>query len=122
MSSFVVEREFTDRIVVQTVSLNMFCVVFLSLLRHVAQTDLIKDFVITEESSIAKGIRRIVAVTGEEAHECSRAAAEFSRRLDWIEGLSGKEKEQAMKPFLSVSVRLGIAERRERGLTCEPII
>lgn len=68
---------------------------------HVAKTDDIKDFVITEESSIAKGIRRIVAVTGEEANECSRAASEFSRRLDWIESLQGKEKEQAMKPYLS---------------------
>jgi hypothetical protein len=46
-----------------------------------------------------------VAVTGEEANECSRAASEFSRRLDWIESLQGKEKEQAMKPYLSVSVK-----------------
>lgn len=71
--------------------------------RHVTSTDEIKDFVIVEESSIAKGIRRIVALTGEEAHEVSRAAAEFSKRLDWIEGLQGKEKEAALKPFLGVS-------------------
>lgn len=31
----------------------------------------------------------------------SRAAAEFARRLDWIEGLQGKDKEAAMKPFLA---------------------
>lgn len=71
--------------------------------RHVGKTDEIKDFVITEESSIAKGIRRIVAVTGQEAHEASRGASEFSKRLDWIDSLSGKEKDAALKPFLSVS-------------------
>ncbi len=72
---------------------------------HVAHTDEIKDFVITEEVSIAKGIRRITALTGEEAHEVSRAAAEFSKRLDWIEGLQGREKDAALKPFLTVSCK-----------------
>jgi alanyl-tRNA synthetase len=68
----------------------------------VAKTDTIKDFVITEESSIAKGIRRVVAVTGHEAHEVSRKGAEFQKRLDAMQGLQGKEKEAAMKPFLTV--------------------
>lgn len=71
--------------------------------RHVAKTDDIKDFVITEESSIAKGIRRVVAVTGHEAHDISRKAGEFERRLDRIESMEGKEKETAMKSFLTVS-------------------
>ncbi|CAL1705403.1 unnamed protein product [Somion occarium] len=39
---------------------------------HVAKTGEIKDFVITEESGIAKGIRRIIAVTGNEAKEVRR--------------------------------------------------
>lgn len=68
-----------------------------------AKTDDIKDFVITEESSIAKGIRRVVAVTGHEAHDVSRKAGEFERKLEQIEGLQGKEKEAAMKPYLIVS-------------------
>lgn len=68
-----------------------------------AKTDDIKDFVITEESSIAKGIRRIVAVTGHDANEVSRKGLEFERRLDRIQGLSGKEKDAAMKPYLPVS-------------------
>lgn len=34
---------------------------------HVAKTGDISRFLIMEESSIAKGIRRIVGVTGEEA-------------------------------------------------------
>lgn len=72
--------------------------------RHVAKTDDIKDFVITEESSIAKGIRRIVAVTGHDAHEISRKAGEFEKKLEQIESLQGKEKEAAMKPYLLVSI------------------
>lgn len=71
--------------------------------RHVAKTDEIKDFVVIEEGSIAKGIRRIVAVTGTEAHEVSRIATEFSKRLDWIETLEGKDKETALKQYLTVS-------------------
>ncbi|KAJ9125168.1 hypothetical protein QFC22_000122 [Naganishia vaughanmartiniae] len=67
---------------------------------HVAKTDEIKDFVVIEEGSIAKGIRRIVAVTSTEAHEVSRIAAEFTKRLDWIETLEGKDKETALKQFL----------------------
>lgn len=70
---------------------------------HVQKTDSIKDLVITEESSIAKGIRRVVAVTGHEANEISRQANEIERRLTKIEGMDGKAKEAAMKPFLTVS-------------------
>jgi hypothetical protein len=36
---------------------------------HVSKTGDIKHFTILEESGIAKGIRRIVAVTGEEAQQ-----------------------------------------------------
>lgn len=70
---------------------------------HVAKTDDIKDFVITEESSIAKGIRRVVAVTGHDAHEVSRKAVEYETKLERIEQLQGKEKDAAMKPYLIVS-------------------
>ena len=47
-----------------------------------------------------------MAVTGHEAHDVSRKAAEFERRLDRIQELRGKEKEAAMKPYLVVSVSL----------------
>ena len=69
VSSFVVARECSAR----TLQLTP---------RHVAKTDDIKDFVITEESSIAKGIRRIVAVTGFEANEVSRKAKDYEARLE----------------------------------------
>ncbi|KAI0410148.1 tRNA synthetases class II (A)-domain-containing protein [Xylaria palmicola] len=65
---------------------------------HVDKTGIIKDMVIVEESGIAKGIRRIVAYTGETAHRVQREAAEFSKRLDIIGALPfGPEKEAQVK-------------------------
>ncbi|KAE8147578.1 alanyl-tRNA synthetase, cytoplasmic [Aspergillus avenaceus] len=65
---------------------------------HVQKTGDIKDLVILEESGIAKGIRRIIAVTGEDAHEVQRVAVEFEKRLDRLETMIlGPEKEQQAK-------------------------
>lgn len=66
---------------------------------HVAKTGDIKDFVITEESGIAKGIRRIVAVTGAEALEVTRIADEFEKRLDLLQMSTGKEKDAGLKVY-----------------------
>lgn len=54
---------------------------------HVEATGLIKDLVVVEESGIAKGIRRIVAYTGDGAHQAQRDAKVFSEKLDHIEAL-----------------------------------
>ena len=65
---------------------------------HVQKTGDIKDLVILEESGIAKGIRRIIAVTGEDAHEVQRVADEFSTRLDSLEKAHFSQlKEQDVK-------------------------
>lgn len=65
---------------------------------HVQKTGDIKDLVILEESGIAKGTRRIIAVTGEEAHEVQRLAQEFGRRLDRLDSMPlGSEKEREAK-------------------------
>ncbi|KAL4878259.1 tRNA synthetases class II (A)-domain-containing protein [Aspergillus karnatakaensis] len=65
---------------------------------HVQKTGDIKDLVVLEESGIAKGIRRIIAVTGEDAHEVQRVATDFEKRLDHLESLpSGPTKEQSAK-------------------------
>ncbi|KAI1819763.1 tRNA synthetases class II (A)-domain-containing protein [Xylaria intraflava] len=65
---------------------------------HVDQTGLIKHLVIVEESGIAKGIRRIVAYTGEAAYRVQREAAAFAKRLDLIEALPfSPEKEAEVK-------------------------
>ena len=54
---------------------------------HVEATGLIKDLIIVEESGIAKGIRRIVAYTGDGAHQAQRDAKVFSDKLDHIQAL-----------------------------------
>ncbi|KAL4780039.1 tRNA synthetases class II (A)-domain-containing protein [Aspergillus varians] len=65
---------------------------------HVQKTGDIKDLVILEESGIAKGIRRIIAVTGEDAYEVQRIATDFEKRLDNLEAMpSGPPKEQYAK-------------------------
>ncbi|KAF9050994.1 hypothetical protein BDZ89DRAFT_977124 [Hymenopellis radicata] len=74
---------------------------------HVAKTGDIKDFVIIEESGIAKGIRRIIAVTGNEANEVSRIASDFKTRLDLLDLMTGKEKDAGMK---ALGVELGQAD------------
>lgn len=69
---------------------------------HVARTGDIKDFVITEESGIAKGIRRIVAVTGHEAQDVTRVADTFEARIKQVELLTGKAKDTALKTLTVV--------------------
>ena len=71
---------------------------------HVTKTGEIKDFVITEESGIAKGIRRIVAVTGHEAAEVRRVADSLKARLDQLEAMEGKEKDTGLKAYQVVRV------------------
>ena len=70
---------------------------------HVVKTGDIKDFVIIEESGIAKGIRRITAITGQEAQEATRVANEFKSRLDLLETSSGNEKDAGLKALTVVS-------------------
>ncbi|KAI0787758.1 tRNA synthetases class II (A)-domain-containing protein [Fomes fomentarius] len=71
---------------------------------HVARTGEIKDFIVTEESGIAKGIRRVVAVTGHEAAEARRVGEELTTRLNRIETLGDAEKDAALKAY---TVQLG---------------
>ncbi|EAW15064.1 alanine--tRNA ligase [Aspergillus clavatus NRRL 1] len=65
---------------------------------HVQKTGDIKDLVILEESGIAKGIRRIIAVTGEDAHRVQQVATDFAKRLDRLDAMPlGPQKEQEAK-------------------------
>ncbi|CAB4254860.1 similar to Saccharomyces cerevisiae YOR335C ALA1 Cytoplasmic and mitochondrial alanyl-tRNA synthetase, required for protein synthesis [Maudiozyma barnettii] len=72
---------------------------------HVAKTSDIKYYIILEENGIAKGIRRIVAVTGSEAFEAQRIADEFDAELIAAEKLPFSPlKEKKLK---ELGVRLG---------------
>ena len=72
--------------------------------RHVTKTGEIKDFVITEESGIAKGIRRIIGVTGNEAKEVRRLGDALKAKLDQVEKLDGKDKDAALRSLTVVGL------------------
>lgn len=69
---------------------------------HVARTGDIKQFVVIEESGIAKGTRRIIAVTGHEAQEVTRQAETLRERLHQVEKLAGNTKDTALKTLTVV--------------------
>lgn len=69
---------------------------------HVARTGDIKQFVIIEESGIAKGTRRIIAVTGQEAQEVIRQAETLQERLQQVERMTGQTKDTALKTLTVV--------------------
>ena len=71
--------------------------------RHVTRTGEIKDFIVTEESGIAKGIRRVVAVTGHEAAEARRLGDSLTAQLNRIETMGDAEKDAALKAYTVVS-------------------
>ncbi|KDN40606.1 hypothetical protein K437DRAFT_258595 [Tilletiaria anomala UBC 951] len=84
---------------------------------HVKQTGDIKDLIIVEESGIAKGIRRIVAVTGEEAAQVTRAADEAFAELDTIDKMTDKAAKDAnLKTFVNRMLQLEISAVRKAEL------
>ncbi|KAK8162731.1 tRNA synthetases class II (A)-domain-containing protein [Phyllosticta citrichinensis] len=71
---------------------------------HVASTGEIKELVVLEEGGIAKGIRRIIAVTGQGAYDVQRVANDFSAEITSLEKMSfSSDKEVAAK---SIQTRL----------------
>jgi alanyl-tRNA synthetase len=62
---------------------------------HVKHTGEIKELIILEESGIAKGIRRIVAVTGQTAYAVQREASEFEERLALMEKTAYSSSKEA---------------------------
>ncbi|RUS30311.1 hypothetical protein BC938DRAFT_479564 [Jimgerdemannia flammicorona] len=65
---------------------------------HVSKTGDIKNLAIVEESGIAKGIRRIVGVTGEEAQQANRLADVFESRITNLAELPiGQELDAQLK-------------------------
>jgi alanyl-tRNA synthetase len=65
---------------------------------HVERTGEIKELIILEESAIARGIRRIVAVTGQGAADVRTTASFFEEKLVHLEKLQSlAEKERLVK-------------------------
>lgn len=87
---------------------------------HVQKTGDIKELIIIEESGIAKGIRRIIAITGEAAHIAQLEAQVFSTQINHLAALpAGTEKDQRIKQMQTELNELSIstitkAELRER--------
>jgi alanyl-tRNA synthetase len=71
---------------------------------HVQKTNDIKDLVILEESGIAKGIRRITAVTGEDAREVQRVASEFAKRLDNLSSMQPSLQKDILAKHIQVEL------------------
>lgn len=84
--------------------------------RHVAKTGDIKDVVIVEESGIAKGIRRIIAVTGEDARTVSQHASDAEAKIAQIEKLPLREKDAALKTYSQELAALEISAVRKVAL------
>ncbi|KAJ1728917.1 Alanine--tRNA ligase [Coemansia biformis] len=64
---------------------------------HVVATGELKHFVITEESSIARGIRRIVAVTGEEAMKAQLLYRSLAAEVATLPTLQGAQLDAELK-------------------------
>lgn len=60
--------------------------------RHLHYTEHIGDFVITSEEAIAKGIRRIVALTGPEATKAQKKASVLESHLDRLQAIMVADK------------------------------
>jgi alanyl-tRNA synthetase len=71
---------------------------------HVKQTGEIKELVILEESGIAKGIRRIIAVTGQDAYDVQRKASDFEEELTRLEKLKFSPEKEAEAKKLQVQL------------------
>ncbi|KAF1946306.1 hypothetical protein EJ02DRAFT_450747 [Clathrospora elynae] len=71
---------------------------------HVLKTGEIKELVILEESGIAKGIRRIVAVTGQEAYEVQRIASEFQDRVESLAKMAFSPQKEAEAKKIQVEL------------------
>ena len=86
---------------------------------HVDRTGEIKELLVLEESGIAKGIRRIVAVTGQDAVAARRVASDFEEeRLVRLERMPfSHEKEQLVKEIQSELSKLTISTLTKKEFT-----
>lgn len=72
---------------------------------HVTKTGEIKELVIIEESGIAKGIRRIVAVTGTDARKVQQIAHDFEKDLHQVNSLAFSSHKESRAKELGVTLK-----------------
>lgn len=85
---------------------------------HVARTSELGELIVVEESGIAKGIRRIVAVTGQATVAVRQHARNFEERLERLEQMSFcTDKENLMKDTQAELARLTISTLTKRAFT-----
>lgn len=91
---------------------------------HVARTNELRELIMVEEFGIAKGIRRIVAVTGQATVAVRQHARNFEERLDRLERMStSTDREILMKDMQAELARLTISALAKRAFTrrCEKV-
>ncbi|MEQ9461937.1 MAG: alanine--tRNA ligase [Phycisphaeraceae bacterium] len=74
---------------------------------HLTQTGAAEGFVIVSEENVAKGIRRIVGLTGEEGHRAQSMGEMLRNRVDSLARVSA-EKLGAVLPELSKEVEIAV--------------
>ncbi|KAH9860983.1 hypothetical protein IAQ61_010719 [Plenodomus lingam] len=86
---------------------------------HVERTSEVQELTVLEEYGIAKGIRRIVAVTGQDALEARRVASSFeAESLNPIEHMAFSfEKEKRVKEAQLQLARIAIPTLTKKALT-----
>ncbi|KAJ6262716.1 Alanine--tRNA ligase [Drechslerella dactyloides] len=82
---------------------------------HIKQTGDIKDLVITEESGIGKGIRRIVAVTDKDAAKVRFLDKDFARQLEELDKTPLGPKKEEIARNLSGSLNSAALSVFEKG-------
>ncbi|QDS67918.1 Alanine--tRNA ligase [Venturia effusa] len=83
---------------------------------HVDKTGDLKELIILEEGGIAKGIRRIIAVTGNDAYKVQQEAQEFGKILDKLHKMPfSSEKETLLKEVSAKYKKLEISAITKKG-------
>jgi alanyl-tRNA synthetase len=72
---------------------------------HVDNTRDIKELIIIEESGIAKGIRRIIAVTGQDAYKVQQEASQFGELLDNLHKMPFSPEKEALEKEVSAKYK-----------------
>jgi len=77
---------------------------------HMGQSSQAETFVLASEEGIAKGVRRIVGLTGEIARRAQALAQEYEMRVENLAGLANKSDRDSLKEASEVekTIRLGL--------------